>query len=91
MDKIQGPRYRIEDQTITNSHEIGYAFKKWKEKWEKVENSPVHECFNGTLLSEIRCPNCNKTSYSFSKFYELNLEIDDNQMNSYGYSDNSAE
>lgn len=82
----------IKDQVISNPHELRKAYKEWTLRWSQVEDSPIHECFNGTLLTELKCPKCDRASYTFSRFYELNLGIEDgNSGYGYGYEEETSE
>lgn len=87
MDKVQGTVRTIKDKTISNAEYLRQAYQEWRANWRKVEDSPINECFNGTLLSELKCPDCGKTSYTFSKFYELSLGVEDDESRGSYYKD----
>lgn len=90
MDRVQGKTRAIKDKTITRPEYLVQAYQEWRANWKQVEDSPINECFNGTLLSELKCPRCSKASYSFSKFYELSLDVEDDESR-YKYSKGTAE
>ena len=75
LDRVQGKKPFIENKSIDASQDLKKAYQQWLLDQKRREDSPISHCFDGHLITEVKCRNCGKTSYTFSKFWQLSLEI----------------